>query len=767
MKNRVFISYSHVDTDFAENLEEKLRDADFEPWLDHKSLQAGDDWRQGIDEAILSSFAMIVILSPEADQSKYVTYEWAFAFAKNIKIIPVLLKKTQMHPRLDTWQYEDFTHRINRPWDKLIRRIQTIRQEQEAAQIELREETSYLDDAVKALRSWKPADRAEAARVLGQLGNPIATDGLLRALSDNEAEVRQSAARALGQLGNVAATVDLIKALHDADVNVAKAATEALIKLNDLASIPYLLDELNESNPQRKVNAITILEKLGDKSVITSLIPMLSELDPSVNMEAVKALVTLQATDALPELFRLLNRSYGNDSPDVENIEMAIRSLANKDAVPYLATQTHSDWWQIRYLVTELLGEIGDISAIPALFERLRDGDVDVQGAAQRSIVSFEVLANLPVLITGLGSDRYIERQLSVNTFAEYGGIQALIYALSLRPNNAFWQITQKLNTFRIASNKEYFSKALKDDVIRVRAAAAEVIGTQRETGYCSELTSLVDDTSPFVRGLTIRALSRIKCIEAIGTIQEKLEDNAPIYGNSTVTVADYAAITLAKLGDKTILPQLIRILISNPGDLRNEAAERIVEIGGKRTMQRLLKTIDTTSPEGKKAIIIVLARLNFDSAIPKLSELWKNNPDLEVRAEALIAMAILGNNTINHDVLLLLNEENPNIRQKAAQTLGRIRETSAIEPLVDLVLNDDDCDVRIAAARALSFIGNETSALKLIPSLSEPCFDRNGDFLSEVIIEVLESVGTPQTLEAVEKWRLENPTSSVDDIPF
>ncbi len=84
----IFISYKHEDGDFAENLVYKIKEAGFQTWVDN-DLNAGDDWRTKIDQAIKDACALIVIMSPEARASEYVTYEWAFAWGAGVKVIPV------------------------------------------------------------------------------------------------------------------------------------------------------------------------------------------------------------------------------------------------------------------------------------------------------------------------------------------------------------------------------------------------------------------------------------------------------------------------------------------------------------------------------------------------------------------------------------------------------------------------------------------------------------------------------------------------------
>jgi hypothetical protein len=120
----IFISYKKPeDGDFADSVVNKIEKACFSPWIDNDRLEAGEDWRRDIDQAIKESSALIVIMSPEARASEYVTYEWAFALGAGINVIPIMLRKTELHPRLEALQYLDFTSYNHRPWDDLIRAI--------------------------------------------------------------------------------------------------------------------------------------------------------------------------------------------------------------------------------------------------------------------------------------------------------------------------------------------------------------------------------------------------------------------------------------------------------------------------------------------------------------------------------------------------------------------------------------------------------------------------------------------------------------------
>ncbi|MFT3911466.1 MAG: toll/interleukin-1 receptor domain-containing protein [Ferruginibacter sp.] len=125
-ENIIFISHDHEDADFAELLKLQLEKHNLYCWIDSERLKIGQDWRVEIDEGIINSIAVIVIMSPEAKKSEYVTYEWAFAWGKEKRIFPLMLKQTALHPRLESLQYLDFTNRATRPWDKLIKSIKEL-----------------------------------------------------------------------------------------------------------------------------------------------------------------------------------------------------------------------------------------------------------------------------------------------------------------------------------------------------------------------------------------------------------------------------------------------------------------------------------------------------------------------------------------------------------------------------------------------------------------------------------------------------------------
>lgn len=91
MNRHVFISYRRLDRDSAvvdvliENLSE------FNPWRDTSEILGGQAWRESISSAIDASFAMILVVSADTEQSKEVYAEYFHALARKVRVIPLLI----------------------------------------------------------------------------------------------------------------------------------------------------------------------------------------------------------------------------------------------------------------------------------------------------------------------------------------------------------------------------------------------------------------------------------------------------------------------------------------------------------------------------------------------------------------------------------------------------------------------------------------------------------------------------------------------------
>ncbi len=104
----IFVSYSRTDQDYTRRLAEDIRHRGFDVWMDDR-IDFGDRWWRTIVKAIRESSAVVVVMTPEAEQSEWVEREILLAQRERKPIMPVLLKD-QEFALLITSQYSDVRH---------------------------------------------------------------------------------------------------------------------------------------------------------------------------------------------------------------------------------------------------------------------------------------------------------------------------------------------------------------------------------------------------------------------------------------------------------------------------------------------------------------------------------------------------------------------------------------------------------------------------------------------------------------------------------
>lgn len=122
-RKHVFISYKREDRRYVNELEKRIQKAGLATWTD-KEISAGENWETAIDAAIQDAFALVLVMTPKARASEYVTYEWSYAMGLGVTIIPVLFESTDVHPKLHKIQNFDFTGR--KSWTELLERLKEL-----------------------------------------------------------------------------------------------------------------------------------------------------------------------------------------------------------------------------------------------------------------------------------------------------------------------------------------------------------------------------------------------------------------------------------------------------------------------------------------------------------------------------------------------------------------------------------------------------------------------------------------------------------------
>ncbi len=278
--NHVFISYKHQDATFASKLARQLEDAGFSIWMDEQ-VRAGENWRESINDAIKAAFAMIVVMTPESKHSEYVTYEWAYALGAGIKVVPVMLRHTLLHPQLDTLQYLDFTDPDYPPWTRLVQRVQELQTAHTHDKVHVdRGAPAAVKQAVSMMDSVDPKERDTAVTTLAQMTHPAAIEALAAAASHHPMrDIRMKAAFGLAR------------------------ATDH----RDPRAVPGLVDALlHHDDSELRLDAAIHLEEIAHPSAIEGLTRALA--DNSIGVRQRKAAARALERIGTPEALEVVGR---------------------------------------------------------------------------------------------------------------------------------------------------------------------------------------------------------------------------------------------------------------------------------------------------------------------------------------------------------------------------------------------------------------------------------------------------------------------------
>jgi hypothetical protein len=107
-KPRIFISYSRQDAAMMRRLEQGLRAANAQVWVDHAGIRSGDNLPKRISDALEWCNVLLLLWSASAKASKWVEDEWTNAHSLGRRIIPCLLDDTPRPGILASKVYVDF-----------------------------------------------------------------------------------------------------------------------------------------------------------------------------------------------------------------------------------------------------------------------------------------------------------------------------------------------------------------------------------------------------------------------------------------------------------------------------------------------------------------------------------------------------------------------------------------------------------------------------------------------------------------------------------
>ena len=340
---------------------------------------------------------------------------------------------------------------------------------------------------VRLLNTPDLSTREGVMRTLGHLGNPAATDELIKiATTESQPFLRKVAIQALGDLGDPKAIPALIQGLYTElpGVSFYFEARHSLLQAGS-AAIPALVLTL-----ERKNQAVENIRLPSGKAIA----------DGAIEGKAAFVLGALRATETLPQLVTAMKKYHA--------------MYKNRRRVPVFAS--------VPAAVSEIvysLGIMGDPRAVAPLLELVREPDSTIRVAAARALAE-------------VGDAGVVNQLFKYARSSDSTGRKSLITTISLLGSGtdlkAFDQLgsgTDKASTERAKTTRQLrarlvaagmcksdmacWKQKLKDpdDVVRERAASE--LGRANHRGAVQELLGATEDDAATVRIAAINALRK------------------------------------------------------------------------------------------------------------------------------------------------------------------------------------------------------------------------------------------------------------------
>lgn len=344
---------------------------------------------------------------------------------------------------------------------------------------------------VLAAVSAAPALHAETARERAQK--------LMKTLAkDRDAGERAEAARMLGEMGATDSVPALAKALSDDERTVRASAAAALWKLGDVSkpAMPELKKAFDRGPGWVRLNAGGALEALGAdrKELVEGYRELLTSNDVSARVEAARRLQgQIPDDELLPVVQEALDhKEVRSDAQEVlRHLSPKKKEGASALSASLVSNLHHRDS-SVRSDAAYQLGRMKPVprDAVPAIVDLLGDSETSVRRAACSALGSMgktHAAASVKPLVTTFQKDEEVEiRVAAAHALAEIG--QAAKEAIPA------------------------FTVALKDKEPKIREAACEGLqgmGTLARSAIPA-LEAAQKDEDGFVRGAAWRALLRV-----------------------------------------------------------------------------------------------------------------------------------------------------------------------------------------------------------------------------------------------------------------
>ena len=346
----------------------------------------------------------------------------------------------------------------------------------------------------------------------------------------------------LGKMGNKESETVLINFLRDENPLIRKNSVKALEKIIELKNIKYIFATLNDQNIDVRKESIRVLGNIGSKRAINPLTEILKEKDVKIRnlaknalykifkktnsndtlydilkgkninarKEALKLLGMLKDENAIETLIKTFDSTVASiRSASFRAVLQILQNKADERIINSLAGKS----WRIRMYCVKILGEIGDLNTIEAVYKLIEDEHRSVRKAAIDALINFKSDKVIEVAKSSLKSSNWKIRRAGVKLLIRVGSkdsINSLISCLDDEDVYIKSWAAMALGKIKDIDSIEPFIQLLKENDDKIRLSAVRALGEIGNKDAIKPLIEILGDDNWDVKKEVESALNRI-----------------------------------------------------------------------------------------------------------------------------------------------------------------------------------------------------------------------------------------------------------------
>ena len=579
-----------------------------------------------------------------------------------------------------------------------------------------------LDEISARLGSPDEEARRLAVVALRAHPFPVAMRLLFSAMGDQSWRVRKEAVTVVLQarpLDNTAieSLIELLRASDNAGLR--NSAVESLERIG-AAAVEPLCGHLNDPDQDLRKFVIDILGNIRSASCVPLLVKALDDDDMNVRVAAAENLGKIRDPRALPHLVAVL------EGGEVWLKFTVLDALALIGApVPLVSLAPLLRENLLRRATYDCLGALGDIQCLPILLQGLQEKAKNAREAAVvalmrvRGRLAAQELSRVDLPLQNLEGGVVAKKLIDSLHTEDPAVLDALVRLIAImRDGRAALPLLQVCR------------------IDRLRGVCLEAF---RSIGQ-----SLMPDLVAHYP--VASAAERTVIVHLIAEFGESDHHDLIVAGlaDDSSELRRCCASALGKLAVPGAVPRLAELLEDEEQSVREAALEALQGLcGSERAALNALcaELLLATLPRKRRDAAVILGALADGDRLCMLVK----DEDATVRRAAVASLARVDLPELSH-LALALSDEEPEVRLAAAQALSDRGGSEVLGPLL-LALNDADRWVQAAALKGLSSLGDPAA----LPGVTALLDQANGPVLIAAL-STLAALGGAQALAPVEQ---------------